>query len=127
MENEAAFKAATGLSGGLGLTGVGPCGALSGGIMAISSKIGRDRKNFKDPEGVRWQTYELAKRLCNRFIEEYDSCNCREIQKRVFGRSYDFWDATEHEEFKEAGGYTEKCPIVVGNAAKWAVEILLEQ
>jgi len=126
MKNEAAFKAATGLSGGLGLTGAGSCGALIGGIMAISSKIGRDRENFKDPEGIRWQTYELTKKLYNRFVKEYGSGNCREIQKKLFGRSYNLWDATEHEEFKEAGGYTEKCPLVVGKAARWAAEILLE-
>ena len=127
MQNDAVFKAGTGLSGGIGATGAGPCGALTGGVMAISSKIGRERKNFKDPEGIRWKTAELAKKLHDKFVEEYGSGNCGDIQKKLFGRSFNLWDATDYEEFEKAGGHTEKCPSVVGNATKWAVEILLEQ
>ncbi|TFH66644.1 MAG: C_GCAxxG_C_C family protein, partial [Gemmatimonadales bacterium] len=41
VEDEGVFKAATGLADGLGLTGDGHCGALSGGAMAISYFFGR--------------------------------------------------------------------------------------
>ena len=127
MENDTVFKAGTGLSGGVCGTGTGACGGLTAGIMIIGSKIGRERKNFKDPERIRWKTRELAKKLYDKFIEEYGSGNCRDIQNKLFGRSFNFWDADAYQEFEKAGGHSDKCPSVVGNAAKWTVEILLEQ
>lgn len=125
IENGAVFKAGTGLAAGIGLTGAGSCGALSGGVMAISSQIGRDRMNFRDEEMVSYQTFELANKLYNRFIIEYGSGICYEIQKKLFGRTFNLWDATEYEEFEKAHGHSRVCPSVVGNAAKWTVEILL--
>ena len=127
MENKAVFKSATGLSGGLCSTGDGACGALTAGVMAIGCKIGRERDNFKDPEENRLKTRELGLKLYNKFIKEYGSGNCREIQKKLFGRSYNLLDTSEREEFEKAGAHTEKCPSVAGNAAMWTVEILLEQ
>jgi len=126
MENDAVFKAGTGFAGGIGATGAGPCGALTGGVMIISSKIGRERKNFKDPERIRWKTYELAKKLYDKFIEEYGSGNCSDIQKKLMGRPFNLWDPADFEEFDKAGGHSEKCPSVVGNAARWTAEILLK-
>lgn len=126
MREDAVFKAGTGLAGGVGATGAGPCGAFTGAVMSISSRVGRERNNFKDPEKVRWQTYKLAKDLHARFLEEYGSINCSDIQKKLFGRTFNLWNPGEFEEFEKAGGHTEKCPSVVGNAARWAVELLLE-
>lgn len=127
MENEAVFKAGTGLAAGVCGTGTGACGGLTGGIMMISSKIGRERKNFKDAEGIRFKTRELALKLYHKFVEEYGSSNCCEIQQKLFGRSYNLLDPAEYEAFDKAGAHIDKCPSVVGNAAKWTVEILLEQ
>ena len=45
IEDNSVFKAATALADGVGLTGDGHCGALSGGVMAISYIFGR-RKGF---------------------------------------------------------------------------------
>ena len=93
--------------------------------MVISSKIGRDRRNFRDPERIRWKTYELAKKLYDKFVEEYGSGTCSDIQNKIMGRSFDLWDPADFEEFDKAGGHTEKCPSVVANAAKWTTEILM--
>lgn len=47
---------------------------------------------------------------------------------KLFGRTFNFWEPTGFEEFAKAGGHADSgCPSVVGNGAKWAVEILLEQ
>ena len=35
MKEPEAFKAATGLGGGVGLSVQGPCGGLAGGVMAV--------------------------------------------------------------------------------------------
>ncbi|WP_455281762.1 C-GCAxxG-C-C family (seleno)protein [[Eubacterium] cellulosolvens] len=69
----------------------------------------------------------LAKKLHDRFIEEYGSVICKDVQTKIMGRSYDFWNPKEREEFDKAGGHTEKCPDVVGKAAKWTIEILMDE
>ena len=53
------FKAGTGLAGGIGLAG-NSCGALMGGVMAISCYFGRDYAHFSDPDGERVKSFKLA-------------------------------------------------------------------
>ena len=124
---DAVFKSATGLVAGLCATGSGSCGSLSGGVMAISYKIGRERSDFKDPENIRFKTRELGLKLHNKFIETYGSSICRDIQKKIFGRAFDLLNPVDREAFDTAGAHIDKCTSVVGNAAKWAVEIIMEQ
>ncbi|WP_455277522.1 C-GCAxxG-C-C family protein, partial [[Eubacterium] cellulosolvens] len=91
---------------------------------AISRRFGR--KEFPTL-GTREKMMELSKKLHDKFKGEYGSILCKDIQTKKMGRSYDFWDSKEREEFDKADGHTEVCPDVVGKAAKWAVEILLEE
>jgi hypothetical protein len=72
------------------------------------------------------ESHKLAKKLYDRFVEQYGSCICRDVQKRIFGRSFNMWDAKDYEEFEKAGGHRDKCPSVTGNVAMWATEILLQ-
>lgn len=123
--NNDVFKAGTGFAGGGGLIGYGTCGALIGGAMVISYLYPRTYDNFNDPERVRWKTYRLVKELIDRFISEYRSCICVDIQKKVFGRSFNLWDPKEFQEFEKLGGHVDKCPDVVGKAAMWTVDIIL--
>lgn len=121
------FKASTGL--GAGLAGAGyACGALTGGIIALGCFIGRDIKDFPDPEGKRFKTFELARRLVERFEREYGDCggDCSAIQTKTMGRSYDMLKG-DREAFLADGGHDDKCPSVCGNAARWTVELLSEQ
>lgn len=127
MEDPAVFRAASGLAGGIGLSIKGPCGGLTAGIMALSQRYGRERSKIEDIEGVRFKSYELARKLYQRFIGEYGSCLCQDIQRKVLGRAYNLADAEEYGEFEKAGGHAEKCPSVVGKAASWVAEIILEQ
>lgn len=46
------FKAASGLSGGVALTGEGPCGAFLGGAMLIGSLYGRSLDNLGDKRSM---------------------------------------------------------------------------
>ena len=123
-ENKEIFRAIDGLAGGLGRTTDGTCGALTGGVAAISIRYGRE--DFPNL-GQREKCMTLAKKLHDRFIEEYGSVICKDVQTKIMGRSYDFWNPKEREEFDKAGGHTDKCPDVVGNAAKWTVEILMDE
>jgi len=117
------FKASHSLAGGLGLSGCGTCGALSGGAIILSHFYGRERKNFH--RGRYLKSYERAKRLYDRFVEEFGGCTCREVQRKLFGRSFNLWDAEEFREFEEAGGHRDKCPEVTGKVARWVAETVL--
>lgn len=118
------FKAATGLAGGIGLMGE-TCGALTGGVLILSSFLGREYDNFQDPEGMRFESFRMAKKLIGRFRAKYGSPKCEWIQTRIMGRYYDIW--TEREAFLEAGGHDDKCPAVCADAASWVAEILFEE
>jgi C_GCAxxG_C_C family probable redox protein len=119
------FKAGYALAGGVGLSTNGTCGALSGGVMALCCKYGRPRESFA--KGRYLKCHWLAKKLYDRFVQEYGSCICHDVQKKILGRSFDMWDEHDYDEFGKAGGHTDKCPSVAGNAAMWAAEILLER
>ena len=125
--NDDVFRAASGLAGGAGLCGDSGCGGYSGGIMALSQLHGRARENFLDPERTRRKSFDLAKKLHDKFIAEYGSVICRDIQQKILGRGYYLRDPEEFEKFEKAGAHAEKCPSVVGNAAKWVAEILWEE
>ena len=123
--DDSIFKAAHGLVGGTAKTTNGTCGALAGGILAISALFGRDRANFAN--GPFLDAQKMAKRLYDRFTEEYGSCICHDVQTKEFGRAFDLWDPADFQAFLEAGGHTDKCPDVVGKTARWAAEIILEE
>ena len=122
LQNEAIFKSASGLGGGLGLTTSGNCGALAGAVMVVSQIYGRELKDIKDPERKRFVAYRLAERLVAKFLNEYGTVTCSEIQKKLMGRSFYMYE--EWEEFLEAGGHSTACTTVVGNATKWAAQLI---
>ena len=95
--------------------------------MALSQLHGRVREKFLDPERTRRKSFDLAKKLHDKFIAEYGSVICRDIQQKILGRGYYLRDPEEFEKFEKAGAHAEKCPSVVGNAAKWVAEILWEE
>lgn len=127
IRNDDVFKAATGLAGGGGRATDGSCGAYSGGIMLLSSLTGRERDNFEDKEGIRLRTMNLAKKFHDRYIQEYGSVVCRDIQTKLMGRPYYLADPDEAEKFHNAGAHDIYCPEVVGKAARWVAEIILAE
>lgn len=120
------FLSATGLAGGMGRTGH-VCGALSGGIMALSCFWGRGYDNFADPEKRRARTLNMSKKLVERFQKEYDSADCHGIHKKIMGRAYNLSDEKEFEIFLKNGGHDDKCPSVCANATRWVIDILREE
>jgi C_GCAxxG_C_C family probable redox protein len=126
IREDQVFKAATGLSGGGALTGTGACGGLVGGVMVLSQLLGRERPRFDDPDRIRFRTFDIAKRLTDRFQEEFGGTICRDVQSGMFGRSFDLRDREDFQRFEEAGGHEDKCPTVVGKAARMTVEIILD-
>jgi C_GCAxxG_C_C family probable redox protein len=125
IEDENVFKAASGLADGIGLTGDGSCGALTGGCMVIGLVFGRERKDHQDMMKP-MKSYLMCKELLGDFNEQYGSCRCYDIQKKLMGRTYDMYDP---EQLKEAfsSGMMEHCSGVVGRAAQKAVQLILEE
>ena len=121
------FQAATGLSGGGGLTIDGSCGAYAGAILFIGQLLGRHRDDFADADEVRLETAALVRELRQRFIDEYGSVVCRNIQTKMMGRPYYLADPDEFQRFHDAGAHDVDCPEVVGRAARWAAEIVTEK
>lgn len=123
------FRAASGLSAGIGLNGDGSCGGYTGGVLLMSSLVGRSLEAVKgggDRE-AQLRSYAMAQRLHDRFVEAYGSVTCSEIHKRIFGRSYCLREPGVSAAFEAAGAHVDKCTSVVGNACSWTAGILLDE
>ncbi len=114
------IKASHGLSGGGGLMGEGACGALTGGLMALSAKYGRDRDKLHRGRGM--NNFKKTKDLVDRFREEFGGITCQQLQQQFTGRTYDMWNPDEYRAFSNARG--EQCARATAQVTKWVVEIL---
>ena len=72
---------------------------------------------------------ETAQMLGKRFVQEYGSILCPQIQSKIFGRSFNLQNPADWKAFEEAGGHSDpsKCMNIVGNAVRWTLEILTEK
>jgi len=122
---EDTVQALDGMAGGTALTANGTCGALVGGIAAISSIVGRTYKDFSAGERKR-RVFMYAKKLNDKFVEEYGSIICKDIHQKLFGRTFNLLDQDDYAEFDRMGAHVDKCTSVSGNAAQWAAEIILD-
>ena len=110
------------LSGGVARMGE-TCGALLGGIMAIGLRFGSENLGNRTAYD---KTMEASYKMYTKFKKKMGSTICLEIQKRLFGRSFDFKNDEESEEWHKAGGL-EKCPMVCAIAARIAADIILKK
>ena len=122
----ATIKAIDAMAGGTALSTNGTCGALVGGLAAISSIAGRDYKSFSAGERKR-RVFAYSKKLYDKFIEEYGSLVCKDVHMKLFGRTFNLLDSKEYDEFEKAGAHVDKCPSVAGNVAKWTAEIIIDE
>ena len=118
-------KAADGLAGGTALSAEGTCGALVGGLMAISSLSGRTYEKFSENDSKR-RVFIPSKKLYDKFRNEYDSILCKDVHKKLFGRTFNLMDKNEYKEFEKMGAHVDKCPEVSGKVAAWTAEIILD-
>lgn len=114
------IKASHGLSGGGALMGQGACGALTGGLLALSARYGRDRDKLD--RGRYINNFKKNKELVERFRNEFGGITCAELQKQFTGRTYDMWDAAEYKAFDVARG--NQCAHATGTVTKWVIEML---
>lgn len=128
IRNDDVFKAANTLCGGGAEVGDIACGGYTGGLLVLGQLIGRERSRFADPEGYRHKVCAVARKLHDKFIAEYGTVICRDLQMKRLGRYYYLPDPDEMAKYLGAGGHSEKvCGGFIGNACKWTVEIILEE
>jgi len=128
-------KVANSLSGGSGLQMLGTCGALSGGIIALDYYFGRPAERMSYQETIQaykdefFAATEAPGLLADRFVNEYGTFICAQLQRKLFGRFYWVKDPEEMEKINAAGAHSDpaKCSHIVGNAARWVMEILLDK
>lgn len=129
--NDYVYKAGSGLAGGLGECIDGSCGGYSGGAMIISLLFGRTRQEEGSEKGRedKYVSFALTAALHDKYVEKYGSVTCAGVQKKVFGRSFNLRNDEEKQLFREAGAHEDddKCCAVVGDGARWAVEIILTE
>lgn len=114
------IKASHGLSGGGGLMGLGTCGALTGGLLALSAKRGRAHDKFEKGKFV--GNFRLGQDLVSRFQDEFGGITCQELQQKFTGQTYNMWDEAQYKAFTDARG--NKCADATATVTKWVVEML---
>lgn len=127
IRNDFIFKAGSGLAGGGGLKLSGLCGGYSGSVMMMSAFFGRVRNKIDGDREDKYSSLKMAAALNEKYVEKYGSVICREVQVKIFGRSFDLWDPIEKKLFEKAGGHVDKCTTVVADAASWAAELILDE
>ncbi len=125
--SEPAFRAATGLAGGIGLGGDATCSALIGAVLAFGIIYPRRREQFDADRENKYRTFAMAQRLQELFLERYGTTTCHETHRQLMGRAFDLRDPAEREAFEAAGAHQDKCTSIVAQTAKWAVEIISDE
>jgi hypothetical protein len=133
--DDVVVRVATSSAGGHIGEVVGTCGGLVGGTIALDYFFGRPARNMSYQERIQdnldalMSALEAPRLLYNKYIKEYGTIICPHIQVQLFGRHYYFLDPGEKEKFETAGGHSapDKCSHIVGNAARWVMEILLDK
>jgi len=117
------------LSGG-GASSSGTCGALNSGLLVIGAKnfppVEEQLNGDEKTQEKNGAAFAKAFRLRDAFLAEYGCLLCRDVHKRLYGRSFNLLDEKEREEFLNLPGHREKCAEVVAFATRKTAEILLE-
>ncbi|MFZ7120222.1 MAG: C-GCAxxG-C-C family protein [Eubacteriaceae bacterium] len=120
------FKAASSFGGGIGRMTDGVCGGYAGAVMMISLFFGRSRTKFKDDETARIKNNKLVNKLHDKFLEKYGTVICRDIHKKLFGRTFDLCNVNERKVFIDNGAHIDKCTNVVAQSSAWCTELILD-
>jgi C_GCAxxG_C_C family probable redox protein len=112
MKNELVPKIATGFGGGIGRCG-SVCGALTGGVMAISIKCGTNEPSMKE----RLKAYETSQKFYERFQAETGSVLCKELI------GFDLSVPEQRDKATKTNAFEEKCTVFITNACKILLEL----
>lgn len=120
IHNPDVLRSSTAFAGGCVRRG-NICGALSGALMFLGLLAGRDDLEMQE-QAIRGMGY--MDDLFRKFEEKYGTALCRDIQKKLYDRSFDLTDEKERDELHEIMVDAEEgCPDVCGEAARFAAEV----
>lgn len=134
--DDVVVKVATSVCAGHAGEVIGTCGALIGGTMVLDYFFGRPAENMSYQERIEANmeplvnAIEVAHSLYDKYFKKYGTILCPHIHVQLYGRHYYFLDPDEMEKFNKAGGHSDpekSCCMVVGTAARWVMEILLDK
>lgn len=119
---ESLFSGLALLSGGVGMTGDGSCGAVTGSVLTIGIALGLSREKLMD-SGVRRMAYDTAQNaILDKYYAKYNSILCKDVQRKHFGKAWDLTVPEMSEEFlKESRGCT------IAQTAMWATKCILDE
>ena len=109
------------MTGGVGLSGEGSCGAVAAGTLAIGLALGLEQNSINE-DIFRQSCAVVRDALLDKYYRKYNSLLCKEIQRKSFGKS---WDLTRDDMSAEFLGVSEGCVIVEGTM--WATEVILDE
>jgi len=109
------------LTGGVGMTGDGTCGAVASSVLAIGMALGIPREG-QDDSLLRKGCATVRDTILDKYYQEYRSILCKDVQRKFFGKA---WDLTSDEMSHEFLGITRGCTIM--QTAMWAAEIILDE
>jgi len=127
------MKAATVLSGGI-ISRSETCGAFIGALMALNLLVGRDKiedsKAYRDAKVTSLEVYNDIKAELKKafgFEGELETSFCKDVQAKVYGRSFKMWEPDDYQGFLDAGGHSEQgCPKVCAVAARVVAEKIMK-
>ena len=127
-------RVATSSCGGQAGLSAGACGGVIGGTMVLDYYLGRPADMVSAtqamPQGMEKLSHAMAaaRLFCEKFVRQYGSILCPQVQAKIYGRSFNLQDPADWRAFEEAGAHTDptKCMSVVGNAVQWTLETLME-
>jgi mannitol-1-phosphate 5-dehydrogenase len=126
--DDALFREASALSGGMGLCGDGACGGYVCGILFMGKYAGRRRDEMlaDGDKAEQYLSYDMAQELHDMIKETYGDVVCKDIHKRIFGRDYCLRTKPVRDAFEEAGAHTVKCTGVIALISTFVIRILLK-
>ena len=113
MDPSLAIRAAGGFAGGMALTG-GPCGAVSGGVMALGLALGSDQAGDRL---ARERMFMAVQELAELFSAEHGSLLCKELCPGV-----KFGDPESAAKLRQSG----RPELLIRTAARLVREIVRE-
>lgn len=121
---EEMVTASLSLCGGAGISS-GSCGAYCSGLLAIGLKYNPTMAEESADKSLMMRGIGKTIAFRDTFLKEFGTTLCPEIHKSLFGRSFNFLDEKQNQEFLTLPGHAEKCSTVVAKAARMAAEMLL--
>jgi C_GCAxxG_C_C family probable redox protein len=128
--DDSVVKIATSCTGGHAGLAISTCGALIGGTIVLDYFFGRPFSNvsFKKQMVANIEilsdSMQISSQLHAKFMTEYGSITCSEIQTQLLGRYYYLLDSRDLAQFEHSGGFRNKSPHVIGKTARWVLEIM---